>query len=176
MNITYELTQEDFLQSYLAHRRRNPLSKWFFRLVLSAVFALAVLAILPFLTRTIHPSAFNIGEAIALWGWWAFIVWGLPRWFARQQFQKQPKAHGTRELVADTDGMHLAWNGGSANMSWTNLVRYIETKDQFLVYTSPTCFNIVPKRALSPEQLSDFGSLLREHIAHRSPSAAAAHN
>ena len=85
-------------------------------------------------------------------------------------------AHGARKIVADADGLHVAWTGGSANMNWSNLVRYIEAKNQFLLYTSPACFNIIPKRALTPEQLSDFRSLLQERILRCSKRAAAAHN
>ena len=176
MEITFELKQNDFLQSYVAHRKRNAMSKWSFLLLASFVFMLAILAILPLLTRTTHPTFFNIAQAATLVGFWVLMVWGFPWWFARQQFQKQPKAHGTREMVADADGLHLAWNGGSANMSWTNQVRYLESKDQFPLYTSPTCFNIIPKRAMTPEQLSNFRTLLREHILQRSERAAATHN
>jgi hypothetical protein len=35
-----------------------------------------------------------------------------------------------------------------------NYIRSVEGATQILFYTSPACFNILPKRALSPDQLT----------------------
>ena len=174
VQVTFEFTQKDFFQSYVAHRKRSAVSKWSFRLLASLVFTLAVLFTVA--AGTTHPAFSNVAMAVLSWGYWALLLWGLPWWFARRQFQNHPMAHGARKIVADADGLHVAWTGGSANMNWSNLVRYIEAKNQFLLYTSPACFNIIPKRALTPEQLSDFRSLLQERILPCSKRAAAAHN
>lgn len=176
MEITYELTQADFVDSFIAHRKRTALAKWWFRLIACCAFVLAALAVLPLLLRTSHYTILSLVQALGLTAFWGILVWGYPWWFARQQYSKQPKAHGTRELIADAEGVHLSWNGGSAKMEWNNLVRYLESKDQFLLYTSPACFNIVPKRALTPGQISEFRLLLVEHISQRSGHAAVIHN
>ena len=49
-------------------------------------------------------------------------------------------------------------------MEWTNFIRYLESKTLFLLYTSPACFNIVPKRALTPSETESFRGLLQEKM------------
>jgi len=66
--------------------------------------------------------------------------------------------------VLDSSGAHRRWNGGSADVEWRNYIRSVEGKNQILFYTSPACFNILPKRALAVEQLSELRELLKQNI------------
>jgi hypothetical protein len=96
---------------------------------------------------------------------WLLILGGLPLSIsARKQFLKQPGAHGPRTVVFDAAGTHWRWNGGSGDVDWRNYIRYVEGNNQILFYTSPACFNIVPKRALTKEQLDEVRGMLKEHI------------
>jgi hypothetical protein len=85
-------------------------------------------------------------------------------WSARRQFLKQPGARGARTVLFDDIGAHWRWNGGSSDIEWKNYVRSVEGKNQILLYTSPACFNIVPKRALGKEDLIRVLALLRQRI------------
>lgn len=95
---------------------------------------------------------------------WFLVLWWLPRWSMSRQFFKQPGAHGPRTLLLDELGAHWRWNGGSSDIEWKNYIRSVEGKSQFLFYTSPACFNILPKRALEAEQLVELRTLLKQHI------------
>ncbi len=57
------------------------------------------------------------------------------------------------------------WNGGSSDVEWKNYVRAFEGKNQFLLYTSPACFNIIPKRVMTQEQLLELQRLLKQNIS-----------
>jgi len=96
---------------------------------------------------------------------WVGILRGVPRWNARKQFLKQPGAQGQRTVLIDDSGIHWRWNGGSSDIAWKNYVRSLEAKKQFLLYTSPACFNIIPKRVLTPEGLLELRSLLKQNIS-----------
>ncbi|MGO8793202.1 MAG: YcxB family protein [Candidatus Sulfotelmatobacter sp.] len=85
-------------------------------------------------------------------------------WSARRQFLKQPGAHGLRTVLFDDLGAHWRWNGGSSDIEWKNYVRSLEGLNQILFYTSPACFNILPKRSLSPDQLNELRTLLAQQI------------
>jgi hypothetical protein len=85
-------------------------------------------------------------------------------WTMRRQFRKQPGAHGPRKVLLDSSGAHWRWNGGSADVEWKNYIRSVEGRNQILFYTSPACFNIVPKRALETEQLSEVREMLKQNI------------
>lgn len=164
MQATFELTQRDFLDSFLAHRNRTLVSKWGYRLL--GLMALVFFGI-SLLAAARRPNAQTVADVIPAFGLSVFLaamVWGLPWWMARTQFLKQPAAQGPRTMVVDSTGVHWRWNGGSADIEWKNFIRRLECKTEFLLYTSPACFNMVPKRALTPEQQSEFTALLAQQI------------
>jgi hypothetical protein len=78
---------------------------------------------------------------------------------------KQPGAQGQRNVLLDGSGVHWRWDGGCADIEWKNYVRSLEGKKQFLLYTSPACFNIIPKHALTPQELIELRALLKENIS-----------
>ena len=162
MEITYELTQKDFIESFAAHRNRRSLVKWTRRTIFWVT--LLGLALLLFgsirtgNTRTLLPF-FGV---VALW---LLVLAGLPmRWSARRQFLKQPGAHGARTVLFDDTGAHWRWNGGSSDVEWKNYIRSVEGENQILFYTSPACFNIVPKRALDDVGMTELRNLLQQRI------------
>jgi hypothetical protein len=165
MEITYELTRKDFTESFAAHRNRRAWAKWTRRIVASLMLLFSALLLFGSVrtgnTRTLLPF-------FALVAMWLVILAGLPWWWsARRQFLKQPGAHGTRTVSLDDLGAHWRWNGGSSHVEWKNYVRLLESKNQFLLYTSPACFNIIPKRALVTEQMSEIRNLLKQRVPAR---------
>ena len=68
-------------------------------------------------------------------------------------------------MLLDASGIHWQWNGGSADIEWKNFVRFQETRNQFLLYSSPAIFNVVPKRALTPDEMSAFRQLVTERLS-----------
>jgi hypothetical protein len=86
------------------------------------------------------------------------------RWFAKTQFTKQPAVQGPRTMTLDDRGVHWRWDGGSTDIDWRNLIRYVESEGEILLYSSPFCFNIIPKRALSPEELRSLRVVLEQKI------------
>ncbi len=165
MQITYELTQKDFFHCFVAHRNRSFFAKWSFRIVISIVFALAGAGLFLLVLQPSFQVLSNLAPLLGLAALWAVLMWASPWWMARTQFLKQPAAHGPRTLLLDSAGVHWRWDGGSADIEWKNLIRFLESKNHFLLYSSPVCFDIVPKSALAPEQLADFRSLLAQHIS-----------
>ena len=172
MELRYELTQKDFLESFLAHRNRNAFSRWSLRLMLFVVCLFAALGLVSFAGS---PSAATLSSFAVLFGlasFWGLLIWGLPRRMAHNQFSKQPGAHGARTLSLDDQGAHWRWNGGSADVQWQNFIRILDGKNQFLFYTSPACFNILPKRALASEQLVRFRQIVTQNLPSDSRKVA----
>jgi hypothetical protein len=165
VEVTYELTQKDFYDSFMAHRNRNALSKWTFRLLGAFAILFFGLGLLGVAIRHNAQSWADFGTWSVLAFLWAGVVWILPWWNARNQFLKQPKAKGTRSMVLDDAGIRSQWNGGSAETGWANYIRWLECDTEFLLYTSPACFNILPKRSLLPEQLTEVRTRLAQSIS-----------
>ena len=162
MEISYELTQKDFTEAFSAHRNRRSAIKWtwtiiFWVIILGSSFLLFG-AIRSGNTRTLLPFF----AVVALW---LLFLSGLPwRFSARKQFLKQPGAHGPRTVMLDGTGAHWRWNGGSSDIEWKNYVRSLEGPNHFLLYTSPACFNIIPKRSIEEAKLSNVRNLLKQNI------------
>jgi YcxB-like protein len=70
-----------------------------------------------------------------------------------------------RTLTVDAIGAHWHWFGGSSVLAWKSFIRWHEGKNEFVLYTSPATFDIVPKRAFSEEELKDFRGLLSQEIS-----------
>jgi len=160
--ISYELTQKDFTESFVAHRNRRPVVAWARRIGLSVmVFGLILMvqgAIRTGNVTTLMPLFVAVALLLA-------YLSGLPsRLSARKQFQKQPGAHGTRTVTFDDVGAHWRWNGGSSDVEWKNYVRSVEGVNQVLLYTSPACFNILPKRAIPSEDMDTLREFLKHNI------------
>lgn len=164
MQIDYELKESDFIDSFAAHRNRNIFSKWLIRLLMSFAVLVGVFLALGLIIRPSAQDTKNLMPFFGLILMWFGLLWGLPRWNARRQFLKQPGAQGKRSVFFDGSGIHWRWNGGSADVTWKNYVRSLEGKKQFLLYTSPACFNIIPKRALTLEGLLELRALLKQNI------------
>jgi len=170
VEVTYELTQRDFFDSFIAHRNRSALVKWAYRLIVATVFIFAGAGLI-FLT--VHPHSqllSNLIPVFALAVMWGALMWASPWWAARNQFSKQPGAHGSRTILLDSGGVHWRWNGGSADIEWKNFIRFHETKNHFLLYSSPACFNIVPKRVMTLDQVVAFRTLVTENLCLGSAS------
>jgi DNA-binding transcriptional LysR family regulator len=166
MEVTYELTQRDFFDSFIAHRNRSAFSKWTFRIAVAIVFIFAGGGLALLVVRPNTQTLSNLAPLFAMAVMCGALMWAFPWWAARNQFLKQPAAQGRRTMLLDSSGVHWRWNGGSADVEWKNFIRFRESRHQFLLYSSPACFNIVPKRALTPEQMSEFRTLLAQNLSH----------
>jgi YcxB-like protein len=167
MQIAYELTQQDFIEAYPVHRNRNAFSKWSRRLFvwIAGLFTAVVLS--GFLIKPSVQAAESLMPLLVSVVMWIAILWILPRWTMRRQFVKQPGAHGARTVVLDASGAHWRWDGGSSDVEWKNYIRSAEGKNQILFYTSPAGFNILPKRVLAAEQLTEIQSLVQPNLQPR---------
>lgn len=167
MQFAYELSQSDFTDAYSVHRNRSTLSKWVRRFFVSVLGFCVLLAVFGFF---LNPTARTARDLMPLFGLivlWIAVLWVIPLWSMRRQFLKQPGAHGPRTLDLDSVGAHWKWNGGSADVEWRNYIRSVEGKNQILLYTSPTCFNILPKRAIPADQLSKLRELLKQNVGRK---------
>jgi hypothetical protein len=165
MEVTYELTQRDFFDSFVAHRNKSTFAKWSFRIAAAIAFLFVGVGLVLLAVRPNAQSLTNIAPLFVLAVMWSVLLWASPWWAARNQFSKQPAAQGPRTMLLDSSGVHWRWNGGSADIEWRNFIRFQETKNQFLLYSSPACFNIVPKRALTHDQVIALRQIVSENLS-----------
>ena len=165
MEVTYELRQRDFYDSLIAHRNRSALTKWGNRMLSILAVVVVTIGLVGLFVQRNSQALSNLAGLSVLAGFWLALVWALPWWNAKAQFAKQPSAQGPRKMILDDVGIHWQWNGGSAEINWANFVRWVESDSEVLIYSSPVCFNMIPKRALSPTQLTDLRTRLSQHLS-----------
>jgi len=168
MEVNYQLTPKDFVQvvrQRLAWKREEswlPVDLlWVLAVILSMVGVLAVGSKWSPLTLGL---ALLVPVAILV----AVPVTRSVRIHSagREQFLSEPLAQSAISLNVSSDGLSFrgAVNDGSA--SW-NYVRWREGKHQFVLFSAPETFVIVPKRAFTADQLKEFREYLRRFIAKR---------
>jgi hypothetical protein len=164
MQLTYQLTQKDFYESFIAHRNRRPLVKWTLRLFVAGLVGMATTgAIVSAATHNTNAIS-NVFPLILLVLIWVALFWIAPWRAARTQFLKQPAVRGLRTTVLDNTGIHQKWDGGSSDVEWENYIRWLEAKNQILLYSSPFAFGMISKRAMNDAQLSELRTLLTQNI------------
>lgn len=163
MELTYTLSQKDFYDSLVAHRERSTVLKWSIRLLFTCTLLLPVFGLVVVIIDR-QARLLSVAPLFGLVAFWAIFIWGAPWWSSRVQFQQQPAVQGSKTMTLDGSGIHWQWRGGQADVEWTNFIRFLESKTVFLLYTSPVCFNIVPKRALTPGETDSFRRLLQEKL------------
>ncbi|MFY9845642.1 MAG: hypothetical protein WA718_12760 [Terriglobales bacterium] len=72
MQITYELTKQDFIEAYSVHRNRSAIRMWTRRIFLWATFLLAALILFGFLVKPSVRMAKDLMPFFALVIMWTF--------------------------------------------------------------------------------------------------------
>lgn len=94
---------------------------------------------------------------------------GLVFWGPVLQLRSNTKSHkhmseeGNYEFGAS--GFRIERPSLTVAFSWSAVVKVVELKSQFLLFTTPTCFHVVPKRFLTPQSEPDFRELMGTCLA-----------
>jgi hypothetical protein len=162
MEVTYEVTKADLVDSVKAHRNRTAFSRWFPRIIATIAFVAAGVGLLQMASDRTNQTFSNFAPIFVLAALWAGIIWASPWLFAKRMFG--PSLKGPRTIQVDAGGLHLRWSGGKSDFAWNNFIRYLEGKNHFLLYTSRALFTVVPKRAFGAQQLFEFRTILAQNI------------
>ena len=149
---------------HITGRAHRHFTRWMLRVVLVVGVLFLLLSVLFVITGQ---RALNVVLPPLLFG--AFWTWvGMGKTYllsAKSQFAKNPVLREPRRVEFSNDGVKTDAGIASSQVSWKAFLRYVESTDTFLLYTSPACFAIVPKRVLQPEQVTELRGLLQNHIA-----------
>ncbi|MBY0507361.1 MAG: YcxB family protein [Bryobacteraceae bacterium] len=71
---------------------------------------------------------------------------------ARSQFKHHQHLSELGTYEFDTAGFQISRPSLELKLPWSAVLRIVEFKDQYLIYSSPNCFHVVPRRFLADEQ------------------------
>ncbi|MGB9122268.1 MAG: YcxB family protein [Candidatus Angelobacter sp.] len=165
MIINFQFTLDDYRNAFRAHYRKgaSAFTRWVLKLVLVVGVLFLLLSVLFVITGQ---RALNVVLPPFLLG--AFWIWvGMGKTYllsARSQFAKSPALREPRRIEFNDEGVKTDAGIASSQVSWKAFLRYVESTDTFLLYTSPACFVVFPKRVLQGEQVNELRGLFQTHI------------
>ena len=174
MVIQFQFTLADYRNAHRTHYKKGAslLTRLMMKMLLVIGVVFLLTGVLLFASGQRAPNVvlmpFLLG---ALWIW---VGLGMTyQLAAKKQFNKNPSLREPRRVEFTDAGMTTDAGVASSQQSWKAYLRFVESKDNFLLYSSPACFNIVPKRVLQPEQVTELRQLFQAHIGKETAVAVA---
>jgi hypothetical protein len=171
MTFNYQLNEDDFAAAQACHLR-NYLKKPTAR-ILVAIGALMILSGAVVLVQALlaHNSRALLQIApytilVLVW-----LVW-LTRMFSsgsmfRKQFRKIRSLQLPMQLLLTESELRYTSANGETTAAWHAIERWQECKLNFMLYTQPRLFFILPKRVMQPEEIA----AMRELLARKLPKS-----
>jgi len=162
MDVSYQLTEDDYRHGLLAWRSSSAWRRWNRRVGLVVMVPLLVSSTILLLRnpelRLV--SSLSLGFAV----FWLLAVWIGPRLQARLQFRRMPSAQSPMAVTISDSEMHLRSQHYDSHISWSTYIGWAEEESVFVLFPQPRIYLPIPKRAFTPEQLADFRETLRRNI------------
>jgi len=161
MRIEYEITERDFINGQRLAIKNSPvrLVRWT-RLVLP-FFGIALLA---FWIQGVVQQGFS---------WDVIPVLAIPLFFIsiplvsrntqKKLYAQTNSMHGPLSLEIDDVGLEFKGPTFTSKIEWPHFRKFFEDDQSFVIYADSGVFNVIPKRGLSSEQITD----LREYFARK---------
>jgi len=116
MEISYQLTEDDYRQGYKAFRRRKTFSLWATRIGWVLLFLT--------LAEALFVSIFGFDRSFPnlalLWGvvaFWAYCLWYAPRYAARKMIKGSPSASLPHIAGMSEDGLYFRTSAGESRLT-----------------------------------------------------------
>ncbi len=166
MEISYQLTEDDYRQGYKAFRRRKAFSLWATRIGYMCLFLVLATA----LFESIFGPDRSFANLALLWGlaaFWSYCLWYAPRYAARRMIKGSPSASLPHTMDISEDGLHSRTSAGESRLGWNLFIGWVEVDRVFALFPSPLTFFPIPKRAMSSEQQEVLRSILQKKVLNK---------
>jgi hypothetical protein len=162
MQIEYAISEQDFMDAQRLAIRNSPMrlvrwTRW--------VLPLFGVGLLIFLINAVVKQGFSMRAVPGLAFCLLFI--SLPllnRNNQKKLYAKTTSMHGKLSLEASDEGLQFRGPSFSSQVGWSNFCKFFEDEKSFVLYQNSQVFNIVPKRGLSPDQVTSLRGYLDQKI------------
>lgn len=79
-------------------------------------------------------------------------------------YRQDKRLHDPLAVTISDEGIEVAGSTGSSAHDWKAFTKYVESKNLFVLYQGPACFNIFSKRSFSSGEVDAFRILLQEKL------------
>jgi hypothetical protein len=154
--VSLTLTAEDYVAANRLHclncfRRRSAI----------AIVVMFVLAYLIWMTIARIDQWPAIGVIALNAGFAAVVVFMIANYFlpipiaTRRTYRKHKVLHRPYTFSWSETGLTITSTSGEWRLAWSDYLKWDENALIFILYQAPRLFNMLPKRALTPEQIAD---------------------
>jgi len=166
MEISYQLTEDDYRQGYRAFRRRKTFSLWAYRIAWVLLFLILAEAL--FLSIFGFDRSFPTpGLLWAVVAFWAYCLWYAPRNAARKMIKGSPSASLPHTAQMSENGLYFRTSAGESRLAWNLIIGWVEVEHVFALFPSPLTFFPIPKRAMTDQQRDELRSLLQNKVSNK---------
>lgn len=164
MEITYQLTIDDFHRTLKAQREQNWITRWVFRFGIAFVVFVMLLGLAALTVAPSRVPTQSLTPIFALGVLWLALLWVTPYLWARSQLRGSPSARSAITMSISEDGVHMRSQYVDSRFAWPTFVRCVEEERVFALFTSPKTAIPIPKRAFTKDQLEELRELVRRKI------------
>jgi YcxB-like protein len=163
MKLNIQLTPEDYVKATFIHMRPRPFFKYlgyFMLLLIVIVLPISIYEAAAHQKDIIVPAGIILSLAFLAWNFGITV----PK-RVRKIFKQQKALHTPYSFAITTESILIKSERGETNLTWDYFLKWKESKDLFLLYSSDVMFHMIPKRCFtSPDEAVQFRSLLLEKI------------
>jgi YcxB-like protein len=163
VQISYELTIDDYRQAFKAHRKRTAFSRWGWRIAY-ACFVLVLFTALLLLFFGEDKSFRNLFPLWALLAFWICVIWYSPYRAAQKMIKGSPATTLPRTVEITDAGIHSQSSAAESRLAWESIVDWVEVERVFTLFLTPISFFPIPKRAMSEGQQGELRGLLQTRV------------
>ncbi len=160
MNITYQLTQDEYLQAVNLHHKR---SKRVFLLAIYAILATLIVIVGTDFSNT-REILTNMIAAFFSISFYMLFVRMLSAYQAKSVYQKSSTLPNEVTLHISGKGIKLDKKSKNTSIPWSTFSKWKNDEKFYLLYTNSRQFNIIPLRAISEVQKKELNAYLKKYI------------
>jgi hypothetical protein len=164
MEVTYQLTADDFRHGMIAWRMRSRWRRWSYRFGLAVMPPILVFSAIMLVAYPHSELRQGLWIMFGASVFWLAYIWTMPWLSARIQFRRMPSAQDPITLAVSDSGLHMQSRHADSQIAWTAFIGWREEKSVFVVFPQPSTYAPIPKRAFTEEQQAEFRETLRRNI------------
>jgi hypothetical protein len=165
MKIMYRISEQDFMEArdlFIANEK--PWYRKASRFLLPWIAGLVLLMQVIYLVVVPHRDTGLTVLGFLVGFYFLYCGFGLRRYFRRLYRKDQRFKHDFTAEISD-QGIQITTPFSEGLLKWNGFIRFLESKDIFMIFMAQWNFVILPKRSFGPGEADEFRALLRRNIA-----------
>lgn len=160
MNITYQLSQEEYIQAVNLHHKKGT------RLLRLAIYIALAAIIVIFGTDFSNTREIIIHIIAAFFSisFYILFVRMLTDYQARSVYKKSKILPFENTLHISGKGIRLDKSNKDLSIPWSAFTHSRSDEKFYLLYTNPRRFNVIPARVLNEKEKKEFDTYLKKYI------------